>query len=117
MRNSNDEDVKAGILFPCIDTEEGIKDYYNLTSVLVAVLYGLGAICQLIFVILFIVYVTKARSGLRAKGDAGGDCCTDCLAAFFCWSCVLTQSLRSSGITGGSYSLTAVDAELGLGPA
>jgi len=118
---------QAGTLFPCPTKYTGGVDWPTSTtpdkdkitdqinvSVDVAIAFTIAfAVLQILSGILFVIFVMNMRSKLRAQGKATGNAALDCLLGCCCCCCFLNQSLRESGITGKSYSLTATDGELG----
>lgn len=104
---------KRGIIFPCPnhnpkkDTIDG--PFYIGLGFAIA-----GLVFEIISIILFVIFLMNIRATLRASGKADGNCCCDCLASFFCSCCLMGQSLRESGVGGKQYSITAIDAEMGM---
>jgi len=116
MKNSPIDEIQDGEIFPCKEMFDlnNIADTYNVQSLLVLIFNILGLIFEIITCIIFISTLINIRGKMRAEGKAGGNCCTDWLAGMCCYPCFLSQTMRSAGVTGKSYSLFAVDAELGL---
>ena len=117
MKDSGNDEQKLGQIFPCsmfFEANGEIAGWYDIMGVIIGILNILGAVCELATAITFLVAMCKVRSALRQKNLAGGNGCMDCCCTWCCWSCFLAQTARSAGITGKSYSLTAIDAEIGL---
>ena len=118
MDGDRNDDVQDGELFPCssmFGDDGNISDWYDLTSLLLLIFNIIGLVFEILVGIVFCGTVIKLRQQLRNEGKAGGGCCTDWLKSMFCVPCFLAQTMRSAGVTGKTYSLFAVDAELGLG--
>ena len=117
MKDSGNDEQKLGQIFPCsmmFEDDGEIAGWYDTQALIIMVFNIIGAVFELAAVIAFLVGVIKVRSALRAKDQAGGNGCTDCLLACCCAPCFLAQTARSAGITGKTYSIFAVDAEIGL---
>jgi len=117
MEDSRNDEVKAGQIFPCstyFDDDGEIAGWYDIEGIVIMILNILGGLCEIATVIAFLVAIIKVRSALRSKNQAGGNGCMDCLCACCCWSCFLSQTARSAGISGKTYSFTAIDAEIGV---
>lgn len=121
MKNSNIDEVKDGEIFPCAQMfgddakkDGNITDWYDIESLLVMIFNIIGLVFEILVCIVFMSTLIKVRERMRSEGKAGGNCCTDWLKGLCCYPCFLSQTMRSAGVTGKSFSLFSVDAELGL---
>jgi len=114
MTNSGNNDVKDGTVFPCVFPNNEPKNYFDYVSTYSLIMFILAAICQLAAIVVFVYKVVQVRAALREREVARGNCCTDVILSIFCWPCFLSQTARTAGVVGKTYSFTAVDAEIGI---